>query len=166
MCIFIRKFVVKSNVSDCISKFKLTGYCWLACHQVGGCRKPIVFGQAVFQPLPRLLHCHFVISPQSPICCQYKMAPVNTVRPHRLRPPATQAICVNCTASILIHTFTAWSLVRSGGLASTVFKASLFFPLCCSQGKQRIKRKHCPPSHFTTTNRSIDEHAFSWWVIC
>ena len=36
-------------------------------------------------------HCNFVISPQSPTCYQNKMVPVNTVRPHRLRLPATQA---------------------------------------------------------------------------
>ena len=40
-------------------------------------------------PLP--LHHNFVTSPQSSICHQYKMAPVKTVRAHRLRPPATQA---------------------------------------------------------------------------
>ena len=35
----------------------------------------------------------FVTSPQSPICHQYKMAPVNTIQPRRLRPPASQAAC-------------------------------------------------------------------------
>ena len=48
----------------------------------------VVAGSPLPNPLPRTVN--FVISSQSPICQQYKMAPVNTV--HRiLRPPATQA---------------------------------------------------------------------------